>query len=220
MTRSTASSTLSRRRVAALGLALPVVAVAGRLATTAAHEGHHDGASTPTSASPEASPAAANTGTAAAYMTIQNTGAHNETLLGAHTDAARTVELHSMTVDANGVMQMAPVPSGVEIPAGESLELAPQSYHFMLIDLAHDLLPNTTYDLVLHFERAGDVSVTVSVQMTEPADTQAVSGTGEDVSILAAWSRPAPRIDGTLTTEGAPGASPAASPEASHSSHG
>ncbi|MGC4107383.1 MAG: copper chaperone PCu(A)C [Thermomicrobiales bacterium] len=202
------TSTLSRRRIAALGLGLPLVAVAGRVATATAHEGQEHGSATP-SASPDASPVAENTGTAAAYMTILNTGAHNETLLGAHTDAARAVELHSVTVDASGVMQMAPVPSGAEIPAGGSLILEPQSYHFMLIDLAHDLMPKTTYELVLQFAHAGEVPVTVSVQMTPPTDTQAVSGTGEDVSILAAWSRPAPRIDGTLTTEGTPVASPA-----------
>ncbi|MGC4190306.1 MAG: copper chaperone PCu(A)C [Thermomicrobiales bacterium] len=204
-------TTFTRRRIAAIGLSLPLVAVAGRVA---AHEGHGD-ASTP-AASPEASPAAENTGTAAAYMTIQNTGAHNETLLGAHTDAARTVELHSMTVGANGVMQMAPVPSGVEIPSGESLQLAPQSYHFMLVDLMHDLMPNSTYELVLQFARAGEVPVTVAVQMTEPEDAQMVSGSGEDVTVLAAWSRPAPRIDGTLTTEGMPDATPEASPAGGH----
>ncbi|MGB3327768.1 MAG: copper chaperone PCu(A)C [Thermomicrobiales bacterium] len=201
-------TTFSRRQVAALGLGLPAIAIAGRVATTAAHNGEDHGATTP-SASPEASPAAMNTGTAAAYMTIQVTGAHNETLLGAHTDAARVVELHTMSVDASGVMQMQPVSSGVEIPAGESLVLEPQSYHLMLVDLAHDLTPNSTYELVLQFARAGEVPVTVAVQMVAPTDTQTVSGTGEDVSILAAWSRPAPRIDGTLTTEATPDATPA-----------
>lgn len=198
----------SRRKLAAFGLGLPLVAMAGRLAS--AHEGHGD--ATPP-ASPDASPMAPmdaqNTGTAAAYLTIQVTGAHNETLLGAHTDAARTVELHSMAVDASGVMQMAPAPSGVEIHAGESLVLEPQGYHLMLVDLAHDLMPNSTYELVLQFAQAGDVPVTVSVQMVAPTDAQAVSGTGEDVSILAAWSRPAPRIDGSLTSEATPDATPA-----------
>lgn len=208
MTRSTSPFTRSRRQVAALGLGLPLAALASRVTPLSAHDGEHHGAATP-AASPDATATMENTGTAAAYMTIQNTGAHNETLLGARTDAARAVELHTMTVDAAGVMQMAPVPSGIEIPAGESLELAPQSYHLMLVDLAHDLMPDSTYDLTLHFGRAGDVTVTVAVQMTEPADAQAVSGSGEDVSILAAWSRPAPRIDGDLTTEGTPAASPA-----------
>lgn len=202
---------LSRRRMLALGVGASVSVIVGRVALSSAHEGSH-GASTPETASPMASPIV-DTGTAAAYMTIQNTGAHNETLLGARTDVARSVELHTMTVGSNGVMSMQPVPSGVEIPAGAVLDLAPQSYHFMLVDLAQDLLPNTTYDMILRFDRAGEVRVTVAVQMTEPTDAQVVSGRGQDVSIFDAWSRPAPRIDGVTTSSEA---TPAASPDTHH----
>lgn len=208
----------SRRTMLKFGAGLSIAALFGRAAMTGAHEGSHG------AVSPEASPAASpmadmGTGTAAAYMTIQNTGAHNETLLGARTDIARSVELHTMTVGNDGVMVMQPVPAGAEIPAGAMLELAPQSYHFMLVDLTQDVLPNTTYELVLHFERAGEVPVTVTVQMTAPADSQTLAGQGEDVSILAAWSRPAPRIDGvTTTSEATPAtqATPVASPSEHH----
>jgi copper(I)-binding protein len=204
---------LSRRRLLALGVSVPVFAIAGRVALTGAHEGSH-GESTAEAASPVASPVVgADTGTAAAYMTIQNTGSHNETLLGARTAVARSVELHTMTVGSNGVMSMQPVPSGVEIPAGAVLDLSPQSYHFMLVDLAQDLLPNTTYEMVLRFAQAGEVAVTVAVQMTAPTDTQTVSGRGQDVSIFEAWSRPAPRIDGVTTSSEA---TPAASPDPHH----
>jgi len=200
-------STISRRQIAALGLGMPFVVLAGRSA--AAHEGHDAATPSTMQATPGATPTMGNTGTAAAYMTIQGTGAHNETLLGARTDVARTVELHTMAVDDSGVMQMQPLPAGLEIPAGESVQLAPQGYHFMLIDLTRDLMPGSTYDLVLRFARAGEVPVTVSVQMIEPEDAGTVSGTGEDVSILAAWSRPAPRIDGEPAT-------PSATPSGHH----
>lgn len=199
--------TFSRRQVSALVASLPFAAVAGRPA--AAHGDYSASTGSTPAASPGATPAMGNTGTAAAYMTIQNTGAHNETLLGAHTDAARTVEIHTMAIDDSGVMQMQPVPAGVEIPAGESLLLAPQGYHLMLIDLAHDLTPGSVYELVVTFARAGDVPVTVAVQSDAPKDLGVVSGTGEDVSILAAWSRPAPRTNGEPAT-------PAATPASHH----
>ena len=66
-------------------------------------------------ATPGATPTMGNTGTAAAYMTIQGTGAHNETLLGARTDVARTVELHTMAVDDSGVMQIVAVTDPMEL---------------------------------------------------------------------------------------------------------
>jgi copper(I)-binding protein len=187
---------LTRRRFIPLltgGLALT-------LAPASAHDGHHHGA-------PEASPAATvvmNTGTGAAYMTITNTGDQSERLVSAKTDAAQTVQLHSMETK-DGVMRMRELVDGLDIPAGESVVFDPETMHFMLVNLNHDLAPGSTFSLTLVFEQAGDVNVPVVVQFDPPEDdTPTVVG---DISIEHAWSRPAPML-----TSGTDEATPVASP--------
>lgn len=120
----------------------------------------------------------------AAYMTI--TSASGDRLLGAAVDAsiAAAAEVHevvatessdssmsmgsdtSMAMDS-GEMTMREVES-VEIPAGESVVLQPGGYHVMLIDLVAPLEVGTTFDVVLTFETAGDVVVTVEVRDEAP----------------------------------------------------
>jgi copper(I)-binding protein len=187
---------LTRRRLVPLltgGLALTLVPVS-------AHDGHHPG-------TPAASPAAAiatNTGTGAAYMTIANSGDEPERLVSARTDAAKTVQLHAMEMDG-GVMRMRELVQGVEIPAGESVSFDPEIMHFMLVNLNHDLAPGSTYDLMITFEHAGEVTVPVVVQFDPPED-DATTVVG-NISIEHAWSRSAPML-----TSGTDEATPVASP--------
>ena len=53
---------------------------------------------------------------------------------------------------------------GLDVPAGETVELVPGGYHLMLIDLATDLEVGDEFELVLEFEHAGARSVTVTVR--------------------------------------------------------
>jgi len=182
---------ITRRRLLAIGAAFPAAGLVVR--TAFAHDGHDHGVATP-DASPVATPEV-NTGTGAVYLTISNGGSDADTLLSAHTDAAQKVELHGTTMEGD-VMKMVPMPEGVEIPAGGTFTFAPQGDHLMLVNLNHDLKPNSSFDLTLTFAKAGDVTIEVPVQ-TEAPDAEASPETVGDITISGAWSRPAPMITGS-----------------------
>ena len=164
----------------------------------------HDGG-TP-SDKPMASPMAgmSDTGTGAAYLTITNNGDSDDRLIAASSAVAQVVEIHDMVVE-NEVMSMVHLGEGLPIPAGETVVLEPMSLHVMLISLNESLYPDTTFDLTLTFEQAGDVTVTVEVATELPEETETFSV--GDLEISGVWSRPAPKL--STGTEGTPDATPA-----------
>ncbi|MER3405214.1 MAG: copper chaperone PCu(A)C [Chloroflexota bacterium] len=98
----------------------------------------------------------------AAYMVIRNEGAQSDRLVRAETDVAETVELHESRMES-GVMKMQPV-EGIDVPAGGSVELKPGGLHIMLIGLKRELRVGDRVELVLHFEKAGDIAVEAEVR--------------------------------------------------------
>jgi len=134
------------------------------------------------------------TGTGVAFMRIQNTGAEDDVLLESTSDIANVVEVHEMT-DVDGVMQMRPLTDGLTIPAGGEAILESGGYHMMLIGLKEDLTNGKTYDLTLHFAKAGEVTVPVTVRPRAALTADAVPTvpvTAGDITIADPWSRPAP----------------------------
>lgn len=107
-----------------------------------------------------ATPAGAPVG--AGYVTLKNSGAAADKLVSATADIARKVEVHEMAMD-NGVMKMRPV-NGLEIPAGQSVELKPGGYHIMFMGLKQQLKAGDTVRGVLTFEKAGAVPVEFKVE--------------------------------------------------------
>lgn len=107
-----------------------------------------------------ATPAGAPVG--AGYVTLKNSGAAADKLVSATADVARKVEVHEMAMD-NGVMKMRPV-NGLEIPAGQSVELKPGGYHIMFMGLKQQLKAGDTVKGVLTFEKAGAVPVEFKVE--------------------------------------------------------
>lgn len=103
-------------------------------------------------------------GTSAAYMTLVNRGGTADRLLAASSDIAAAVELHESKL-VDGVMQMAPVAGGIEVPANGQAELKPGGLHVMFIGLKRDLQAGETVQLTLTFERAGAVTVDAPVRM-------------------------------------------------------
>jgi copper(I)-binding protein len=168
----------------------------GRLATAQNHMGGM-------MASPQASPMA-DTGTGAAYLTITNTGDEADTLIGASSDAAKVMEIHDMNVE-DEVMSMIHLEDGLEIPAGESVSLAPMGRHVMMIGLNYSLMPGDTVEITLTFEHAGDVTVTAEIANELPEEGK--SWTVGDLVIEGVWSRPAPMLTSS-TAEGTPNATP------------
>lgn len=67
----------------------------------------------------------------AGYMTVQNQGQQERTLLSAHSDAYEKVEMHQMRNTGDG-MRMLPL-ARLRIGAGEQAQFAPRGSHLMLI---------------------------------------------------------------------------------------
>jgi copper(I)-binding protein len=193
---------------AVFALALMVSVLGGSV--TAQHDhGHGD------HGTPEASPMAgadhgdhgADLSMGALYLVITNEGDDADRLVSVTTDAAEFVEVHQVNMD-NNVMQMNPLHDGLEIPAGEEVVLEPGGHHIMLIGLTESLIAGEDYELIMTFEHAGEITVTVPILRTEPDDDEGKAGPVEvgELVIDGIWSRQAPKIDGGVAT-------PVASPE-------
>lgn len=99
---------------------------------------------------------------AGGYLRVTNNGAAADRLVGGTTDIAGRVEVHEMAMN-NGVMQMRPLNAGLEIKAGQAIELKPGGLHVMFLDLKRQLKQNETVKATLKFEKAGTVEVTFKV---------------------------------------------------------
>jgi copper(I)-binding protein len=109
-----------------------------------------------------------NSPTAAAYFVITNEGQAPDRLEAVDSPIAGGAQLHEH-VSKDGTMKMQRVQS-VDIPAGGNLVFAPMAYHVMLLDLKDrsKLVDGQTFPLILHFEKAGDLTVDVTVQKQPP----------------------------------------------------
>lgn len=111
-------------------------------------------ASTPTSVS------------GAAFMTLMNHGAEDDRLISARSDIAERVELHTHIEDTNGVMRMVEVKDGFAVPAGGMYALERGGAHVMFMGLKQPLVQGETVPLTLVFEKAGEVTLDVPVDLT------------------------------------------------------
>lgn len=102
----------------------------------------------------------------AAYIaTLTNTGQQADRLLRVGTPIAQRAELHSMTVDAGGVMRMREL-AEMPLAAGASVKMRPgEGLHLMLIGLKQPLKAGDSFPLTLEFERGGKTEVKVIVQV-------------------------------------------------------
>jgi len=97
---------------------------------------------------------------AGAYMQV--TSKQAAALIGAASPAAKTTELHTMSMDG-GVMKMRPV-AKIELPAGKPVELKSGGYHVMLIDIAHPLAAGETVPLTLKVRNADGKEQSIEVK--------------------------------------------------------
>jgi periplasmic copper chaperone A len=84
-----------------------------------------------------------------AFMQIKST--QGGRLVSAASPVAGVVEIHEMKMDGN-VMKMAALPKGLELPAGQMVELKPGGYHVMLMDLKQTLKDGDTVPMSLVVE--------------------------------------------------------------------
>lgn len=101
---------------------------------------------------------------AAGYFVVRNNGVEADRLVSVSSEISARGEIHEMSVSAEGVMTMRPVPNGLEIPAGGEVALKPGSYHLMFMELKQGPKEGERFKGTLTFEKAGSVEVEFSVE--------------------------------------------------------
>ena len=117
-----------------------------------------------------ARPTAAGQAAGGGFLKITG-GAAADRLLGGSAGISKAVELHTMQMDGD-VMRMREVP-GIEVPAGQAVELKPGGLHLMFMGLKQPLKAGDSFPLTLRFEKAGEVKVDVKVSAQAPAGAAA-----------------------------------------------
>jgi periplasmic copper chaperone A len=97
------------------------------------------------------------------YMTIANTGAAADHLVGGSSDISRGLEVHEMKMEG-GVMKMRPVAGGIEIKPGQTVTLDPSGYHLMFVGLKDQLKQGDHFKATLQFAKAGKVDVDFTIE--------------------------------------------------------
>ncbi|HEY4344893.1 MAG TPA: copper chaperone PCu(A)C [Parvibaculum sp.] len=138
----------------ASGLAAPGLAAAHEYKLGSLEIGH-----------PWARPSTGKTG--AAYFTIKNNGAAEDTLTGVEADISAKVQIHDMEMDGT-IMRMRKLDK-LALPAGQTVKVAPGGLHVMLIGLKAPLKDGDKFPMRLTFAKAGSVDVSVDVQTPEKA---------------------------------------------------
>lgn len=104
--------------------------------------------------------------TTAAYLTITNTGGKADRLIAVDVPNAGAVETHTAGM-TDGVMRMRRV-EGIDIPAGEAIQLAPGGLHIMVMNLAEPIAKGGEVPLTLVFEDAGSMTIMATVTLSPP----------------------------------------------------
>ena len=94
---------------------------------------------------------------AAGYFTIKG-GSVPDRLMGISSPLAVRAELHDMSM-TGGVMSMAEIKGGVDVPRGDDLIFKPGGKHAMLFDVSPKATPGTTIPLTFSFASGATLSV-------------------------------------------------------------
>ena len=97
----------------------------------------------------------------AVYFTMTNSGKDADALTGAEAPVAASAELHE-TMSMGDMVHMAPI-KAVDVPAGATVNFAPNGRHLMLMGLKKPLHKGDAIAVTLHFEKAGAIDVKVPV---------------------------------------------------------
>ena len=108
-----------------------------------------------------------------AFMVIMNQGDAQDRLIGARSDIAKKIEIHTHIENADGVMQMVEVEGGIVLEPGEMHSLERGGDHVMFMGLNQELIQGDTVTVTLIFEKAGDVTIELPVDRDrKPAKMQ------------------------------------------------
>lgn len=114
----------------------------------------------------------------AAFMKIINHSAKDVRLIGAASDVAQRVELHTHKEDAAGVMRMIEVEEGFVIPAEGVHMLERGGDHVMFLGLTRPLEQGDEFTVTLTFDNGEVIEVLVPVDLNRGAETGGHGGHG------------------------------------------
>ncbi len=100
---------------------------------------------------------------AGGFLTIQNTGATPDRLIGGSAEICDKIQVHEMSMN-NGVMTMRQLDKGLAIEPGKTVKLAPGGAHLMMLNPKSPLRQGDKVPVTLEFEKAGKVKVSLEVQ--------------------------------------------------------
>ncbi|MGO4609136.1 copper chaperone PCu(A)C [Variovorax sp. 2RAF20] len=85
-------------------------------------------------------------------------------LVGISTPAAGIAEVHEMKMEGD-TMKMRELSGGLDLPAGQTVELKPGGYHVMMMDLQGPLAKGASVPMTLKFEDAKGVKTALDVAL-------------------------------------------------------
>ncbi len=109
--------------------------------------------------------------TAGGYMTIKNEGTVSDKLISVETPYASSTEIHEMS-NANNIMTMRKLETGLEIKPGETVAFISGSYHIMFVGVKTPAKAGSRFPATFTFEKAGRVDVNFNVQALNASQQQ------------------------------------------------
>lgn len=100
----------------------------------------------------------------AAFMEIHNKGPEPDRLIGAQSESAMRVEIHTHIME-DGIARMRELEGGLELPAGEMTLLQRGGYHLMMMGLKHAFEHGKEVTVTLTFENADPITVTMPIDL-------------------------------------------------------
>jgi copper(I)-binding protein len=85
-------------------------------------------------------------------------------LIGAASDVAKVVELHTH-IEQDGIMKMRQDKDGFKVPAMGAHALQRGADHVMFMGLTAPMVQGGTFEVTLTFEQAGEITITVPVDL-------------------------------------------------------
>lgn len=107
------------------------------------------------------------------FLRLDNQGPADR-LVSATAPVSARVELHTMRMEGD-VMRMRQI-DAIELPAGGKVELKPGGMHLMFMELKAPLKAGEIVPVTLRFEKAGEVTVKMPVQVPTLPTAAAASG--------------------------------------------
>ena len=104
----------------------------------------------------------------AAYFTVHG-GAKGRTLVRVQSSEAGRAEMHDMAM-RDGMMVMAPIASGIAVPAGGEVQFEPGGKHVMLFDMKSGLKPGDAIRLNFTFADGSTAEVAAPAEAPGGAD--------------------------------------------------